>query len=343
MNGNENATTTKKRTYSKPKKKKKQLAYRPNGELRLLNLPITQIGLKPATVETLQNGKINKVIELLVYRKSELYKIQKFNKKHLLDVSNRIKHLNLEFRPEADEIKQSVKDSINNQVNKVKQNKEKQNQNRDKQNPNNKVAKSNNKHQPKQNERVQNAKPFDPRANRIRVNSRGVVINDNVKPKQQRIPKSQLEGTSSISKRLDSRHTKVKLPKPSKDDLIKFSKNDKYGFKDIRGKVVIPAQYDDAFNFKEGFSCVEKNGKYGYINRKNKLVIPYQFDLAMSFSEGLACVTKGEKTGYIDKDGEIKFELKFDAGTAFEEGIARVKVEGKWGVLDKETSNLRMI
>lgn len=45
-------------------------------------------------------------------------------------------------------------------------------------------------------------------------------------------------------------------------------------------------------------------GKYGYINSLGKIVIPLQFDQAFDFSNGLATVRIDEKYGYIDFSGK---------------------------------------
>ncbi|AKG07458.1 hypothetical protein AAX05_07015 [Moraxella bovoculi] len=43
-----------------------------------------------------------------------------------------------------------------------------------------------------------------------------------------------------------------------KDDLAFVAQNDKYGFVDKTGKVVIPVQYDFAFSFIEGLERIKK-------------------------------------------------------------------------------------
>jgi hypothetical protein len=50
---------------------------------------------------------------------------------------------------------------------------------------------------------------------------------------------------------------------------------------------------------------VKKDNKWGYIDKTGRLIIPFQFDTADYFSEGLAAVGIGEKTGYIDKTGKF--------------------------------------
>lgn len=118
------------------------------------------------------------------------------------------------------------------------------------------------------------------------------------------------------------------------EEWVKITKNGKWGFKNLLGKEVIPAVYDEIFLFHEGLACYETRGEFGYIDQNNKVVIEPKYECAMSFSEGLASVTLDGKCGYINKSGEVVIDYAYDAATAFSGGFARVKLDGKWGVID---------
>ena len=126
------------------------------------------------------------------------------------------------------------------------------------------------------------------------------------------------------------------------EEWIKYSVNNKFGFKDLTGSVRIQPVYDEIFRFKEGYACFEQHGDFGYIDKEGNVVIEPQFECAMSFSEGLASVTKDGKCGYIDKEGNVVIDYRFDTATAFENGTARVKLDGSWNVIDKK-GNLKVI
>lgn len=69
------------------------------------------------------------------------------------------------------------------------------------------------------------------------------------------------------------------------------------------------------------------NNKRGYIDRTGKVVIEPRFDGARDFSEGLASVATsngGYKEGYIDKTGKIVVEPKWDTAGSFNDGVAWV-------------------
>ena len=111
--------------------------------------------------------------------------------------------------------------------------------------------------------------------------------------------------------------------------------NDKWGYADTLGNIVIEPQYDGAARFSEGLAEVEKDDKYGFIDKTGKVVIEPQYDAAGYFSDGLAVVKKDDKYGFIDKTGKVVVEPKYDNVTHFHEGLAWVRKDGKRGFIDK--------
>lgn len=51
-----------------------------------------------------------------------------------------------------------------------------------------------------------------------------------------------------------------------------------FGYVDDAGKMVIPAIYEVAFRFRDGFAIVKKNDKWGAIDTNGKVVIPFKYD-----------------------------------------------------------------
>lgn len=126
---------------------------------------------------------------------------------------------------------------------------------------------------------------------------------------------------------------KAEKPKVEPDIYVKINKNDKWGFSDRSGKVMVEPVYDEVFSYKDDLCCVEKDDKFGFVDRKGEEVIPIMYELAFSFSEGYACVYKNGKCGYIDKNNVAVVDFKYDAGTIVESGSCRIKKDGKWGEL----------
>lgn len=120
--------------------------------------------------------------------------------------------------------------------------------------------------------------------------------------------------------------------------LFPVSQDNKFGYIDVGGKIIINPQYEDASNFSEGLARVKVKGKFGYIDCNGKMVIKPQFDEAHNFSEGLACVKINGKFGYIDKTGTVIVNPQYNKVyffSDFSEGLACVEVNEKAGYIDR--------
>jgi len=127
-------------------------------------------------------------------------------------------------------------------------------------------------------------------------------------------------------------------------ELYPIVREQKIGFMNRAGKVVIEPQFKTAFMFSEGLAaaCLETEDKCGYIDPAGKFVIPPQFRAALRFSDGLAAVRVVDKLGYVDKTGKLVISPQFGGDdeksilyATFSEGLARVRVGDKRGFIDK--------
>jgi serine/threonine-protein kinase len=126
----------------------------------------------------------------------------------------------------------------------------------------------------------------------------------------------------------------LQLPPPV-TPLEPFISNNKWGYKDKDGKVVIQPQYNSAANFSEGLARVRLGYKYGYIDQMGTVVIEPLFGWAGSFSEELARVMNNSKFSYINQEGKFVNQQPFDGALDFSEGLAAVMIDKKWGYINK--------
>lgn len=125
--------------------------------------------------------------------------------------------------------------------------------------------------------------------------------------------------------------------------------DDKRGYIDQNGRIVINPQFEGAPDFSEGLAVIStsKSGyKEGYIDETGRIVIRPRFDRATSFLEGLAAVGFGEfqlhgggnhRWGFIDKSGRLVISPRFYYAGGFSEGMCVVgNREGKNGYIDKK-------
>jgi len=90
-------------------------------------------------------------------------------------------------------------------------------------------------------------------------------------------------------------------------------KNNKVGFIDANGKIIVPIEYDDVQAFddfvdltsKDVLFGVKKNDKWGFVNAQNQTVIPFMYsDIQGPFSYGIAPVYIDGKLGLINLKNE---------------------------------------
>jgi hypothetical protein len=81
-------------------------------------------------------------------------------------------------------------------------------------------------------------------------------------------------------------------------------KGEKMGYINRQNQVVIPTNFDEAYDFSEGLAGVKIKGKFGFIDQTGKLVIPAEYDEIHYFADGLVKVGKGESVFYLNKEGK---------------------------------------
>lgn len=104
--------------------------------------------------------------------------------------------------------------------------------------------------------------------------------------------------------------------------------NNKYGFINDKGEVIIAAQFDGVDDYYEGLASVMvkvgNEKKFGFIDYNSHMVIEAKYDHVTNFSHGLATVRDGDKRYYINKKGEIAIEIENALCSPFSEGLAEV-------------------
>ena len=124
----------------------------------------------------------------------------------------------------------------------------------------------------------------------------------------------------------------------------KVEKNDKYGYHDKDGKLLIPAQYDHIYSEdSKGMMKVEINDKYGLVDTKTyKLVLPVQYDYIYSEdSKGMIKVEINDKYGLVDtKTYKLVVPVEYDYFYSESNGLIKVQKGDKYGFLNATTYQL---
>ena len=93
---------------------------------------------------------------------------------------------------------------------------------------------------------------------------------------------------------------------PMAQGRARVKRDNKWGYVDAQGKLVIEPRYAGALSFSEGLAAVQEgpDGTWAYIDRKGKTVIPATFGMADQFRGALAAVQQADRWGYVDKTGK---------------------------------------
>jgi WG containing repeat len=118
--------------------------------------------------------------------------------------------------------------------------------------------------------------------------------------------------------------------------------NDKWGFMDDAGKLVIPARFANAHDFYESLAAVEEKGKWGFIDEGGAWVIEPRFEDAADFDAGFAGVKVKGVWGFIDQRGHFTIPPKWEYIRCFHNGSPPAVDIGnnQWRYLDDTRTKL---
>jgi hypothetical protein len=129
------------------------------------------------------------------------------------------------------------------------------------------------------------------------------------------------------------------------DPLYRFINNERVGFIDQTGRVIIAPALELSFGSEQAFysgllSLGVSSGPF--LNTKGEKVLDNGFYRIWNFSEGLAAALESPESnwGYIDTAGKFVIRPQFPPYpdglvTNFAEGLAAVEVDGKLGYIDR--------
>jgi hypothetical protein len=120
------------------------------------------------------------------------------------------------------------------------------------------------------------------------------------------------------------------------EGIVAFKLNGKWGACDKDGKVVLPAKFDNGFEFHEGLAGASEGDKLGFIDKEGKWVIKPGFDTdyIWEFIGEVCPVYVGKKGAVIDKKGNFVWKPGLLRAEVLAGGISIQTADGKEGFLD---------
>ncbi len=114
----------------------------------------------------------------------------------------------------------------------------------------------------------------------------------------------------------------------SENGLIPIKSPDSlFGFADAKENIIVKPQFQSVRSFNNGFAVIKQNDKFGYIDETGKIVVPAQYVTALDFGRcGLAPVEKQDGSWvYIHPNGDTINNQHYDRAEPFaDDGLAVV-------------------
>ena len=116
---------------------------------------------------------------------------------------------------------------------------------------------------------------------------------------------------------------------PQDHELYPVKQNNKYGYVNRKGQVVLNFKYDTANHFSDRMALVSINGEYGFIESNGFRKIGFNdnnYSLFKDFSEGVAPFkTPKGLWGYLDKKGQVVIQAAYQDAFSFSDGYGLVE------------------
>ena len=108
------------------------------------------------------------------------------------------------------------------------------------------------------------------------------------------------------------------------EGLLIARQENKYGFINPSGEIIVPIVYSDVKLFQEGVAVVKnEKGLYGYIDTTNQMVLPLKYVSARSFENGIALVSDNDNYYLIDKKGNVVVKAANNGYSINGSGVAK--------------------
>ncbi len=126
------------------------------------------------------------------------------------------------------------------------------------------------------------------------------------------------------------------------EGLVGYNDNDKMGFMDANGNLILPAMYTNMGVVSDGMIPFQSKTKCGYLDTKGNIVIPDMYLSVSEFYEGCAWVRQSENSAVacINKKNEVLFYLLKDEVPVrgFHNGLALIQTKTGYKYIDKKNN-----
>lgn len=125
-------------------------------------------------------------------------------------------------------------------------------------------------------------------------------------------------------------------PTQGQQSLLRTRKNHlQYHVLDQHGTYVFSQEATEMGYFSEGLASFKQDERWGFVDSLGKVVVPPRFLSVRPFREGLAAVFDGRYWGYVNSQGQLEIACQYNRAGHFSQGMAHVVNQHKrHGVID---------
>jgi len=116
--------------------------------------------------------------------------------------------------------------------------------------------------------------------------------------------------------------------------LLVFKANNKFGFKDQKGRIIIANRYEEVRPFNQNMAAVKINNKWGFIDLDENLIIQPRYDSVVHFDRGFCITRKNNFLGVVNLTGSEILKNQYQQIILLSNGRFMVQKNNYWGVLD---------
>lgn len=136
---------------------------------------------------------------------------------------------------------------------------------------------------------------------------------------------------------LDEKYNEIDYP------FIHVAKNGKWGVVNKLNEIIIPFVYDSYESikpFKNNYAAVKVNEKWGFVDLKGMIVIEPIFERVEDYTPPFIIVKNREKWGAINIEGVEILPCDYSKIDYLEKGFWAAKKNGVWGLLDSTNKEI---
>ncbi len=132
---------------------------------------------------------------------------------------------------------------------------------------------------------------------------------------------------------------KEKLRYTIEQEWTIFKDNDRYGYENESGDVVIPAKFDEARGFTNGYAVVCVKNKYAMINNKGEYMTEPLYNFIEYEKDGMLKVAINDRVGFLDTNGKLAVPVEYLDSGEYSEGLVWAEKEDAMvGFIDKNNN-----